>query len=92
MKRLFDITFSIVALIVFLFPMLIIALSILFKEKHSIIFRQERIGKDKKPFNILKFQTMVDGVVTPTGKVLRRTGLDELMQFINVLRGDMSII
>ena len=92
MKRLFDITFSIIALIVFSFPMLVISLLILLKEKHSIIFRQERIGKNKKPFNILKFQTMVNGIVTPTGKVLRRTGLDELMQFINVLRGDMSII
>ena len=92
MKRLFDITFSIIALIVFLFPMLVIVLLILLKEKHPVIFRPERIGKNKKPFNILKFQTMVDGIVTPTGKVLRRTGLDELMQFINVLRGDMSII
>jgi len=79
-------------LLVFLLPMLVITLLILLKEKHPVVFKQERIGKDKLPFNILKFQTMVDGVVTPTGKVLRKTGLDELMQFINVLRGDMSII
>ena len=92
MKRIFDIIFSIIALFIFLLPMLVITLIILLREKHPVIFKQERIGKDKQPFNILKFQTMVDGVVTPTGKVLRRTGLDELMQFINVLRGDMSII
>lgn len=92
MKRIFDIIFSIIALLVFLLPMLVITLLILLWEKHPVIFKQERIGKDKQPFNILKFQTMVNGVVTPIGKVLRKTGLDELMQFINVLRGDMSII
>lgn len=92
MKRVFDIIFSIIALIVFSLPMLVISILILVKEKHPIIFKQERIGKEKQPFSILKFQTMIDGIVTPTGKVLRRTGLDEIMQFVNVLRGDMSII
>jgi lipopolysaccharide/colanic/teichoic acid biosynthesis glycosyltransferase len=62
------------------------------RERHSILFKQERIGKDKKPFQILKFQTMVNEVPTSTGKLLRKTGLDELPQFINVFKGDMSIV
>ena len=92
MKRLFDILFSVIALVVFSIPMLIICMFIRFKEKHPIVFRQERIGLGKKPFEILKFQTMVDEVPTATGRILRRTGLDEILQFVNVLKGDMSIV
>ncbi len=62
------------------------------RERHSILFKQERIGKDKEPFQILKFQTMVNEVPTKTGKLLRKTGLDELPQFLNVFKGDMSIV
>jgi lipopolysaccharide/colanic/teichoic acid biosynthesis glycosyltransferase len=92
MKRFFDITFSFIALLVFSLPIIIISLLLIVKEQHSILFRQERIGKNKKPFQILKFQTMVNEVPTATGKFLRKTGLDELAQFINVLKGDMSIV
>jgi len=63
-----------------------------FKEGHSVLFKQERIGKHKKAFQILKFQTLIDEVPTRTGKLLRKTGLDEIPQFINVLKGDMSIV
>lgn len=91
-KRIFDITFSFVAITVFSIPMSVICFMLKFKEKHPIIFKQTRMGRDKVPFEIWKFQTMVDEKVTPTGRILRRTGLDELAQFFNVLRGDMSIV
>lgn len=65
---------------------------LLFKERQSILFKQDRIGKNKVAFKILKFQTLVNNVPTATGKILRKTGLDELPQFVNVLKGDMSIV
>ncbi|MEZ4883642.1 MAG: sugar transferase [Chitinophagales bacterium] len=92
MKRLFDLFFSFVALTIFSIPMSIIAVLLTFKEKHPIFFTQDRIGENKIPFKIWKFQTLVGGTPTPTGAVLRKTGLDELPQFINVLKGDMSIV
>ena len=64
----------------------------MFKEHHPILFRQERVGKDLHYFKIFKIQTMVNGKVTHLGKYLRETGLDEVPQFINVLKGDMSIV
>lgn len=92
MKRLFDITFSFIALLVFAIPVTIIAFLLIFKESHSIFFKQDRIGKNKKRFEVWKFQTMVEQVPTQTGQLLRKTGLDELPQFLNVLKGDMSIV
>ncbi|MEM6264857.1 MAG: sugar transferase [Bacteroidota bacterium] len=91
-KRLFDISLAIVAIAIFSIPLLIISALLIIKEKHAILFKQARIGKDKQVFNILKFQTLVEEVPTRTGKVLRRTGLDELPQFFNVLKGEMSIV
>lgn len=92
MKRLFDLLFSLIALTIFLIPMLVISIILKLIEKHPIIFRQERIGIDGKKFEILKFQTMINDIPTQTGKILRRTGIDELPQFFNVLKGDMSIV
>jgi lipopolysaccharide/colanic/teichoic acid biosynthesis glycosyltransferase len=105
-KRTFDIFFSLVGLI-FLSPLLIL-ISIFIKVDTSgpILFKQTRIGKDFKPFNIYKFRTMVvdasskglpltpkdDPRITRFGKVLRRTKIDELPQLINVLKGDMSFV
>lgn len=92
MKRIFDIVFSIIGLLVFSLPLGIVCLLIKCREHHPILFKQTRIGKDMKPFTILKIQTMVDDQVTPVGRIIRATGLDEVPQFINVLRGDMSIV
>jgi len=92
MKRTFDILFSLIALLIFAIPAIIISLLLKIRERHPILFKQERIGKNKKPFQILKFQTMVNEVPTSTGKLLRKTGLDELPQFLNVFLGDMSIV
>lgn len=92
MKRLFDILFSLVGLLIFAVPMAVIFVLIKTREHHPFFFRQERLGKDKRPFEMLKVQTMVDGEVTPIGRYIRETGLDEVPQFINVLRGEMSIV
>ena len=92
MKRIFDIVFSIIGLLVFSLPIGIVCLLIKCWEHHPILFKQTRIGKAMKPFPILKIQTMVDDQVTPVGRIIRATGLDEVPQFINVLQGDMSIV
>lgn len=57
----------------------------------SLFFRQVRLGKHRRRFPILKFRTMAEGKVTPLGHWLRPTGLDELAQFYNVLRGEMRL-
>ncbi len=92
MKRSFDIIFSLIAILVFSIPVIIVILLLKFKEKHNIFFKQDRIGINKSTFEILKFQSMVDEVPTQTGRILRKTGIDELPQFLNVLKGDMSIV
>jgi lipopolysaccharide/colanic/teichoic acid biosynthesis glycosyltransferase len=92
MKRAFDILFSCIALFVFAVPMAIIAVVLVGRERHAVLFRQDRVGRNKVGFRIFKFQTMVDEIPTRTGRILRKTGLDELPQFLNVLKGDMSIV
>lgn len=107
MQRLLDILFSGFALIVlspFLGP---IALLLRFTGEGEIFFLQERIGKDGKPFKLLKFATMIknspnigagtvttknDPRVLPMGKFLRKTKINELPQLLNIFLGDMSIV
>jgi putative colanic acid biosysnthesis UDP-glucose lipid carrier transferase len=106
-KRLFDISFSLFVIIFvlsWLFP--IIALLIKFKSKGPVLFLQDRIGLKGKKFTCLKFRTMSvqengsvveqakrdDDRVTKVGAFLRRTNLDEMPQFFNVLMGDMSVV
>lgn len=100
-----DIIVSLIAIIVLALPMGIIALLVKLQDGGPAIFRQERLGKGGKSFYILKFRTMIidaekggvysdnkDPRVTKIGNILRKTSLDELPQFFNILRGDMSFI
>ena len=106
-KRLIDIAFSVFALIVLSPLMLTIAMIIRLTSPGKAIFRQERVGRAGKPFNIYKFRSMRadaekkvghvwaetdDPRQTSLGKFLRRWSLDELPQFFNVLKGDMSLV
>ena len=106
LKRLFDIVFSLVGLIV-LSPFILLFSIIILFSKGPVIFRQERIGYKGKPFTIYKFRTMSidaesDGIprleaernryLTPFGRFLRAHHLDELPQLWNVLKGDMSFV
>jgi Undecaprenyl-phosphate glucose phosphotransferase len=106
-KRLFDIIFSILVLTIFSPLMLVISLIIKLSSPGPIFYIQERVGLDGKSFYVFKFRTMKidaekatgpvwasknDGRVTRAGKFLRKTSIDELPQFINVIRGDMSVV
>ncbi len=106
-KRLIDITISALALMVLLVPFGLVALLVRLTSRGRVFYRQERMGLDGKSFSILKFRSMYDDAerdtgpvwtrpgdprVTPFGRFLRRSNLDELPQLWNVLRGDMSIV
>ncbi len=105
-KRLLDVTISLSASVV-IFPVFaILAILIKRSSKGPVIYKQERIGRYGKPFYIYKLRSMVqdaekgtpalssknDNRITPIGKFLRKTHLDEIPQFFNVLKGDMSLV
>ncbi len=91
-QRLFDVVGASAGLAVFAPAMAVIAAAVLMDDGRPVLFRQERIGYRRRPFHILKFRSMRDGRVTRVGRVLRATGLDELPQFVNILRGHMSAV
>lgn len=98
---------SLFALIVLLIPMLIIAVIVKLTSLGSVLYKQERLGKDGVSFEIIKFRSMYadaenngaqwsdgenDERITPFGKFLRRTRMDELPQFAQILTGKMSLV
>ncbi|MCT8824057.1 sugar transferase [Glaesserella parasuis] len=103
MIRILDFLFSILGL-VFTFPILVIVTILGYLDTGSPIFIQERVGKNKKPFKLIKFRTMNvntasvashlagSSSITRLGRFLRKTKIDELPQLINVLKGEMSLV
>ncbi len=105
-KRLLDVILSVVAIILFLPVFIVLATTIKLTSKGSVIYKQERIGRFGKPFYIYKLRSMVEAAedgtpelssenderVTRIGKFMRKTHLDEIPQFYNVIKGEMSLV
>lgn len=101
-KRTFDFFIAVFLVILFFIPMAIIALAIKLEDGGSILFRQERIGKNGKVFHLYKFRSMKeendvlnfneDDLVTKVGHFIRKTSLDEIPQIFNIIKGEMSFI
>lgn len=104
MKRIFDICGALVGLLVFALPMAVLAWRVRSRLGRPVIFRQERPGLHGRVFRLAKFRTMTDerdamgallpdaARLTPFGKWLRATSLDELPSLLNVLKGEMSLV
>jgi lipopolysaccharide/colanic/teichoic acid biosynthesis glycosyltransferase len=106
-RRIFDVAVAATALLLASPLLALAALWIRLESPGGVLYRQRRIGKDGRPFDVLKLRTMVAGAetmgsglaieqgdarITRSGRLLRRTSLDELPNLVNVLRGEMSII
>jgi lipopolysaccharide/colanic/teichoic acid biosynthesis glycosyltransferase len=103
-RRALDVAVSLGALLLLAPVLLLVAVAVACGSPGSILFRQVRIGQGRTPFLIYKFRTMRPGDggpevtaaddprVTPVGRLLRATGLDELPQLLNILRGDMTLV
>lgn len=99
LKRIFDLIISLI-ICIFILPVLTIIIGTIIKldSKGPVFFKQKRFGKNKKYFVLYKFRTMVDNrnneseEITKAGYFLRKNNIDEFPQFINVLKGDMSIV
>ena len=92
MKCRLDLLLAVTGLLCFLPIMLLIALLIKLDDGGPVLFRQDRLGKYKRPFLIYKFRSMRDGNITRIGQWLRKSGLDELPQIVNILKGEMSLV
>lgn len=106
-KRILDFVIALIAFIILLPFFIIFSIIIKLESKGPILFKQKRVGKNKKYFMIYKFRTMrtdtpkdtpthllknADTYITKFGKIMRKTSIDELPQIINILKGEMSII
>jgi lipopolysaccharide/colanic/teichoic acid biosynthesis glycosyltransferase len=106
MKRIFDILFSLVVLVIGIPFGLLIALAIVIDSRGHVIYKQKRVGRDNVDFQLYKFRTMCtdadkgsqitvsdhDSRITKTGTFLRKYKIDEFPQFLNILKGEMSIV
>jgi lipopolysaccharide/colanic/teichoic acid biosynthesis glycosyltransferase len=91
LKRGLDVVGACCGLAVFA-PVMALTAAAIRLEGGPVLFRQTRLGRGRRPFTVLKFRSMRDGEVTPVGRLLRASGLDELPQFVNILTGDMSAV
>ena len=106
-KRALDLLLATLVILVFGVPMLLIALLIKLEDRGPVFYRQERIGRDGRPFRLTKFRSMCVGAehkgagilveqndrrITRIGALIRRTSLDELSQIFDVIRGEMSVV
>lgn len=105
-KRLIDITFSMLGIIILSPVLIVVSILIKLESRGPIIFKQLRAGKNSKPFYIYKFRSMkidtpniatndftnASDYITKIGKFIRKTSLDEMPQLFNILKGDMSIV
>lgn len=107
LERIIDISLAGLALTVLGIPLLLVALAIKLESRGPVFYKQQRAGQDGRPFNMVKFRTMVDGAehmglgfetaqhdprVTRVGTLLRALSIDELPQIFNILGGEMSIV
>ena len=105
LKRLADIIIALCSIVLFAIPMIIVAIFIYIEDSEHVVFSQTRIGQKGKPFTLYKFRSMrnaefladdpnanIESRVLKIGNFIRRTRLDETLQYFNVLKGDMSII
>ena len=106
-KRAFDIVFSLLSILLLSLPLLVVALAVKLDSRGPVFFSQERIGKNKKRFRILKFRSMFtdtdpnapthtlddpEAHITKVGRFIRKTSIDELPQLFNILAGQMSFV
>ncbi len=104
-KRTFDIVASFLGLVIAAIPMLIVSVLIKIDSKGPVLYKQKRLGLGGKEFYIYKFRSLIvdaeksgvysddnDSRLTRVGKILRKTSIDEIPQFINILKGEMSFI